>query len=107
MGSRRHYSIVMDRKGNIISENCNNDGDQGHAEKRAIKKALKKGKKNKVNGGKIVVVRDVRRTNQDQIFTHLCGYSKPCCSCMHYIKVSGIKEIIYSNMENIETLKLY
>ena len=96
MGFRRHYAIVMDRNGNVVAENSNNDGEGGHAERRAIRKASTRGKSKKLRGGTIIVIKDIRKTEKNHVHSHTCGQSRPCHNCMNYIKVAGISNIVFT-----------
>ena len=88
MGYRRHYAILLDKKGNIIKERSNNDGDCGHAEIRTLKNVDKK----QYINGTMIIVRHVLNERMENIGS----MSKPCKMCMRHIRYSGIKQIVYS-----------
>ena len=94
MGYRRHYALLMNKKGQIIKERSNNDGDNGHAEMRTLRNIDRKD----TFGGTIIIVRQVLNTNGG------CkgSMSKPCKMCMQKIILSGVKNIIYSTGDNIK-----
>ena len=91
MGYRKHYAILLDNKGNIISEKSNNDGDCNHAEMRTLKNVDRK----KCLGGTIIVVRQVMQNLNGNY--EVCGsMSRPCKLCMKHIIRSKVSNIIYS-----------
>lgn len=97
MGYRRHYAILLDRKGNIIKERSNNDGDTRHAEMRVLRNTDRK----ECLGGTIIIVRQVKNSKQE-----ICGsMSKPCSKCMNVIKPLKLNKIIYSTGDENEPWK--
>ena len=97
MGYRRHYAILLDRKGNVIKERSNNDGDTRHAEMRVLRNSNRKD----YIGGTIVIVRQVLKNNSE-----VCGsMSKPCNKCMNVIKPIKLNKIVYSTGDENEPWK--
>jgi len=108
MGPRRHYSLLLDKRGRRIKERSNTDGDPqlgiGHAEERVLRNQPR----NVTAGGTLIIARTAICTTHQNSWVEERN-SKPCDCCMRRCVAAMLKYIIYTTNSNgcWEYMRLY